>query len=174
MNAFIVVAIAAMMIFLSGCDSSTSSHHSYVPPQPVVPVQPVEPEKPDYELPDQDEIPTAGIGSIKSDMDCNGGTITTNYSFGNVSDDSRSFVMQYERNGVLEDLTYPSTSTTGSRTTVKDIYYARQNDDKRDAMWIVTISYQGADETYNLVTTTLRQPKCDDNTTSISSVLEFK
>ena len=165
--------LLAMMFMGAGCDNRKQvvvNQKAYGNPEPAKPAEP------DYEPAqlDQDEVPTAGIGSIKSDMDCNGGTITTNYSFGNVSDDSRSFVMQYERNGVLEDLTYPSTSTTGSRTTVKDIYYARQNDDKRDAMWIVTISYQGANETYNLVTTTLRQPKCDDNTTSISSVLEFK
>ena len=173
MKHFYIVIGAMLLAFMlmgnTGCQKRQTVINN-APPQ----YTPVEPVQPDPEPLPEDSIPTAGIGSIKGDLDCEGGTITTNYSFGNVSDDSKSFIIQYQRNGVLEDLTYPSTSTTGSRTLVKDIYYARQNDDKRDASWIVTISYQGADETYNLVTATLRQPKCEDNATAFTTVYEVK
>jgi len=156
--------LSLMLMGNTGCQKKQTVINTS-PPQ----YTPTEPSKPDI-----GNIPTAGIGSIKADLDCDGGTITTNYSFGNVSDDSKSFIIQYQRNGVLEDLTYPSTSTTGSRTLVKDIYYARQNDDKRDTSWIVTIGYQSSNETYNLVTTTLKQPSCDDNTTVLNTTYEVK
>jgi hypothetical protein len=161
----LILALITAGLFLAGCDSSNGGNTSYnPPPQPVQPVQPVQPiPTPEPEKP---TIPTAGVGSIKGDMDCSGGTITTNYSFGNVQDDSKNFLIQYERNGVVQDLTYPSTSTTGSRTIVKDIYYAGQNDKKSDVYWIVTITYQTSGEIYELVSTTIKQPACDDNATA--------
>ncbi len=176
-----VILAAIVALTMTACDNTSSTRGSEpAQTQPATPVvtqpiyvepQPVEPEEPEV------TIPTAGIGSIKGNMDCEGGTIETNYSFGNVSEDDKSFVIQYQRNGALEDLTYPSTSTNGSRALVKDIYYARPNDDVRDASWIVTISYQTPDETYNLVTTTLKQPACleeDDNVTAVVTTYQVK
>ena len=163
-------SILAMVLMGAGCEK-TKTNYVETPGETVyveVPApepDPIEPEN---------VIPTAGMGSIKSDMDCSGGTITTNYSFGNVNEDNKNFVIQYQRNGALEDLTYPSASTTGSRALVKDIYYARPNDDDRDASWIVTISYQTASESYNLVTTTLKQPQCSDDVNSTVTLYEVK
>ena len=171
MKKIIIAGILALTII--GCDSSSSGSRNTAPVEPEKEVIYVEVPA---EIPMEEAytIPTSGIGSIKGDMDCNGGTITTNYSFGNVNEDDKSFVIQYARNGALEDLTYPSTSNNGSRATVKDIYYIRQNDDDRDASWIVTISYQSPNETYNLVTTTLRQPQCEDNATALITKYEVK
>ena len=155
-----LIATAFAIFIFAGCDSSSTPNY-VPPPQPVQPVQPVEP---------QPAIPTAGVGSIKADMDCNGGTITTKYTFGNVPQDQKSFVMQYRRNNDLEDLTYPSTYTNGSMTTVNDIYYIRPNDTAYPINWIVQITYQTAAETYTLVTTTIKQPACsqdDDNETAL-------
>ena len=168
MKYIVSIAIALTMITFTGCNEETTVKTQppavVQPPQrPSEPVQPIEP------VP---TIPTAGIGSIKANMDCEGGTITTKYSFGNVAEDQKNFVMQYERNGELEDLTYPSTSTTGSRTTVTDVYFVRPNDDDRAAYWVVTISYQTPDETYDLVTTTIKQQVCDDNLTAVTT--EYK
>ena len=165
-----ILFITTLAILFVGCNSSNTHTTTAPPPQPQPPVviQPVEPVEP------QPTIPTAGIGSIKANMDCSGGTISTKYSFGNVAEDQKNFVMQYQRNGELEDLTYPSTSTTGSRTTVNDIYYVRPNDDKSPAYWVVTISYQAPDETYDLVTTTIKQPACENNTTALSTIYEVK
>ncbi len=128
------------------------------------------------EIPMQEElyeVPTAGKGSIKGDLDCEGGTITTNYSFGQVDQDDKEFLIEYQRNGVTEDLTYPSASSTGSRMIVKDIYYAGENDSERPVYWVVTVVYQTPGQTYDLVTTTIKQPACteekeeDSNTTSL-------
>jgi len=177
----VIVAVIVALTMI-GCNSTSSSNRGAEPVEPT-PVQPVYPVYPDPEpVPPEPEepevsIPSAGVGSIKGNMDCGGGTITTNYSFGNVSEDDKSFIIQYQRNGALEDLTYPSASTTGSRMLVKDIYYARANDDERDAFWVVTISFQTPTETYNLVTATLKQPQCiqeDDNLTAIITNYEVK
>ena len=167
MKKIIGAVIIAMLFMGAGCEKTKyRTTTEYVPVEPSQPVEPVEPEV---------TVPTAGIGSIKADMDCEGGTITTNYSFGNVSDDSKDFLIQYQRNGVVEDLTYPSTSTTGSRTIVKDIYYASHNDDKRPAYWVVTVSYQSANESYDLVSTTVKQPACDeDNNTAVVTTYQVK
>ncbi len=165
-----LAATVAWFFSAAGCEK-TKNNYVETPGETVyveVPApepDPIEPEN---------VIPTAGMGSIKSDMDCSGGTITTNYSFGNVNEDNKNFVIQYQRNGALEDLTYPSASTTGSRALVKDIYYARPNDDDRDASWIITISYQTASESYNLVTTTLKQPQCSDDVNSTVTLYEVK
>ena len=158
----VLTAIAATLAFtLIGCGNSSTSTPP-PPPTPQPPVVVVPPQEPD--TPDTPEVPTAGIGSIKADMDCTGGTITTNYSFGNVpEEDNKKFVMKYQKNGDVVDLTYPSTSTTGSRAVVKDIYYVPENDDNKTAHWIVTIIYQTEGETYDLVTTTITQPKCSSN-----------
>ena len=169
-----VLLILIVGLFMIGCDNNSSTRST----EPVEPVQPIivqpAPVIPEP-IPDEATVPTAGLGSIKGDLTCDGGQITTNYSFGNVDEDDKSFVIQYQRNGVLEDLTYPSTSTTGSRTLVKDIYYTRANDDDRKAFWIVTISYQGVDETYNLVTATIQQPECtDDGNDTAITVYEVK
>ena len=146
----IIIALAALTFI--GCDESSTP--TYTPAQPPArPSQPVEPSP---------EIPTAGIGSIKADMDCNGGTITTKYTFGNVPQDQKSFVVQYNRNNELEDIAYPSTYTNGSMTTVNDIYYVRPNDTGYPINWIVTITYQAPSETYDLVTTTIKQPACEE------------
>ena len=165
-----VLLILIVGLFMIGCDNNSSTRSTTVEPTPPVYV-----EVPIVIVPEEPTVPTAGLGSIKGDLTCDGGQITTNYSFGNVDEDDKSFVIQYQRSGVLEDLTYPSTSTTGSRTLVKDIYYTRANDDDRKAFWIVTISYQGADETYNLVTATIQQPKCtDDGNDTAITVYEVK
>ena len=150
----------------SGCNSSSGDTGAARPSEPVEPVQPVEPVEPPEVGP---SIPTAGIGSIKGDLDCSGGTISTKYSFGNVGEDDKSFVIQYQRNGAIEDLVYPSTTHNGSRATVQDVYYVRQNDDDHTISWIVTIAYQTPDQTYSLVTTSIKQPECDDNATALNT-----
>ena len=163
-----LVAVIATLT-LTGCGNSSSSTPPPPPPpqpQPPVVIQPVPEPSP--------TIPTAGIGSIKGDLTCNGGTITTNYSFGNVEDDSKQFVIQYQKNGETVDLTYPSTTTTGSRTVVKDIYYVGQNDDKTKAYWIVSILYQTEGETYSLVTATITQPRCSDRNAKAVTTFEVK
>jgi len=167
-----ILFASILVLMVVGCNSSSSDSRNSEPVEPVPPVypQPLPPEP----LPPEVTIPTAGIGSIKGNMDCEGGTIETNYSFGNVAEDDKGFVIQYQRNGALEDLTYPSTSTNGTRAVVKDIYYARPNDDERDVSWIVTISYQTPNQTYNLVTTTLKQPVCDDDVNATVTMYEVK
>lgn len=177
----LMILMVVAMIGFTACDDNNNRNQPVqpvqpLPPEPIPPTpEPQPPIEPDPTVPD---VPSAGVGSIKGDMDCTGGTITTNYSFGNVSEDDKSFVIQYQRNGALEDLTYPSTSSNGSKALVKDIYYARENDSERDVFWIVTISFQTPDETYNLVTATLRQPKCEEteegNTTSLTTTYEVK
>ena len=178
MKLFKLSLVLATALLVLGCNNSSNGTTSYNPPaQPVQPVQPVQPPEPVEPVDPGQSIPTAGVGSIKADMDCSGGTITTNYSFGNVDENDKNFIIQYQRNGALEDLTYPSTSTTGSRMLVKDIYYARANDSENPAFWVVTISFQTPDETYNLVTATLRQPACtedDDNLTAVNTIYEVK
>ena len=163
-----LVAVIATLT-LTGCNDGSSTPPPPPPqPQPPVIIQPTPEPEP------TPTIPTAGVGSIKGDLTCNGGTITTNYSFGNVEDDSKEFVIQYQRNGETVDLTYPSTSTTGSRTIVKDIYYVGQNDDDTQVFWIVTIIYQSEGETYNLVTATITQPKCTDRNAKAVTTFEIK
>ena len=157
-----ILLIGAILAgLLVGCGNTTTSNTQ--PSQPTQPVQPPE-----------NTIPTAGKGSIKGDLDCTGGVITTNYSFGNVEEDDKNFVIEYQRNGDTVDLTYPSASTTGSRTIVKDVYYVGANDSKNKVHWIVTIAYQTAGETYDLVTTTISQPVCDDNATALTTTYEVK
>ena len=162
----LAMIIAAFFIACDNGNTKVVQQPAPVQPQPPVVIQPIEPEQP--------TIPTAGIGSIKGDMDCNGGTITTKYSFGNVDQNNKDFVIQYQRNGNVEDLVYPATTHNGSRATVQDTYYVGQNDDKNDAIWIVTINYQTYDETYTLVTTSIRQPKCDDNATARITTYQVK
>ena len=168
MTQILSIALIAAMMILTGCDNGTT-----IKTQPPVPVQPVpEPTPTEPDEPEQPTLPTAGKGSIKADLDCNGGVITTTYSFGNVPNDNKNFVIEYQRNNQVEDLTYPSSSTTGSRTIVKDVYYAGPNDEKSPVYWIVTIVYQTAGETYDLVTVNLKQPACDDNATALNTKYE--
>ncbi len=166
----LIAALVAATLFVTGCNDSSSTR----PVQPAPAPTPTPPPAP-APVPDPEpSIPTAGVGSIKGDLDCNGGTITTNYTFGNVSEDDKAFVIEYKRNGKSEDLTYPSTSTTGSRAVVKDIYYVRANDEDAPAQWVVSILYQTPDATYNLVTTNISQPVCDDNVTAKVTTYEVK
>ena len=171
----IVVTVAALaLLMMTGCDNGGNGTRVTAPPVQPAPPPPAPEPAPEPE-PDEPSIPTAGVGSIKGDMDCMGGTITTNYSFGNVDEDAKDFVIEYRRNGVAEDLRYPSASTTGSRAIVKDIYYARANDDDRPAQWIVSIMYQTPASTYNLVTASIPQPVCeDDNLTARTTTFEGK
>ena len=151
-----------------GCNQETRTEYVPVPTEPVQPVQPIEP------APPVETIPSAGVGSIRGDLDCTGGTITTKYSFGNVSEDSKDFVIQYQRNGQTQDLVYPALTNNGSRATISDTFYAGPNPNDTSDVWIVTINYQLPNETYTLVTASLRQPACQDDGNVTTAITEFK
>jgi hypothetical protein len=159
-------AAAAALLILSGCDTNSNSNNSSHRPQQQPQPQPQPTQEPEPERP---VIPDAGIGSISGDLECTGGIIEIDYTFGEVESDSKSFVVEYQRNGVTEDLTYPATTTNGSRITVQDIYYVRENDTDRPVYWIVTISYHTSGEIYNLVTTQIKQPACGDEIQAVST-----
>ena len=156
MNAFIVAALAAGMIFLSGCDSSTNSHHSYVPPSQ--PVQPIEPAP----IPDPEPgVPNVGTGSVNYQPSCEAGFATVTYIYRNDTNiDQNSFVIVHSVNGARQDIISGSVFNNGSISKMQEEIYIASNDTDRPLAHQLRVDFI-ADGVSQVNAFSFLQPACE-------------